>query len=561
MKCKRVKLLSAPYIFGDLADDLKLLGQLEAHLRTCNCCTGEYQSVKQTIEFVEEYKDVFAEVFAEIDLERAEKGNIPKQNWVRISAESIEKPKSLRLFLRIGAVAACLAIGILTWTVFSNYSKPQNIPQASSSKQIASALRSSVEVELVRPSGNIVVATGEKFVADNELKTLLINGRHRVVMNSDTVLTVEPLVENSNIGCLVKLDFGQIYTHVEHDGNPFVIDTAHGKAVITGTAFDLKVTHTSTTLVVSEGTVRFESESGVVKVAAGQMSEMVGHLAPTIPVSCNTAQLVAWATGHEPEKPLDEVRPATETYDITDLPPFVMPVPIDLENIDYEQWVEQKRVWFQQQFPEIFRLREALAQEGIEVDYPDLLLESAVVWRFAFPPAGQDRLLAAEDAAIIKAANHHGKNVQWLKDRYLVPIAKTATYRQKHMKDAFMPWQNELATIVDSGKEVPREFLLDSFHACVYLRQTRSLVWLMVEAGRYSLPDTPKAQLQALLQAEVTAADSGMNDAIRLLATERPMLSCDSDLYQQLQRRLCEAITQMTQTERRLADEMADRHP
>jgi len=363
MKCKKAKLLLAPYILGDLADDLKLLGQLEAHLRNCNCCTEEYQSIKQTIKFVEEYKDIFAEVFAEIDLERARKEDVQKQNWEKISAESTEKPKSLQLFLRIGAAAACLVIGLLTWLVFSNDSKPHVLPQIFSSQQAVSIPKPSVKVELVTNTGNILVPSGQQITSAGQLKTLLINGKHQMMMNTNTILAIEPLIENNNIGCLVKLTSGQIYTHVQHDGNPFTVDTANGKAVITGTTFDVKATDDSTTLVVSEGTVRFKSEKGTVKVTAGQTSEIVDQSAPSIPLSCNAIELIAWAKGSYK---------AGSALAKTELNPDPWNLPLSFEEklivlaeTDYKQWVEQKREWFKKDFPWIFELKDALAREGI----------------------------------------------------------------------------------------------------------------------------------------------------------------------------------------------------
>jgi hypothetical protein len=129
------------------------------------------------------------------------------------------------------------------------------------------------------------------------------------------------------------------------------------------------------------------------------------------------------------------------------------------------------------------------------------------------------------------------------------------------MGEAFALWQNELALVVESGKEVPRELLLDALHACIYLRQTRSLVWLAIEADRYSAPHPSQTQLETLLLAEVTLADRGVSDVIRLLTTEGSLLPCDSDPYRQLVRRLYEAVTQIAQTERRGVDELAHSRP
>ena len=79
---------------------------------------------------------------------------------------------------------------------------------------------------------------------------------------------------------------------------------------------------------------------------------------------------------------LAQAKPAQKAYDITNLPLFVTPEPVVLESVDYEQWVEQKREWFKQQFPWIFQLKDALAKEGVEVDYAELLIKTGDIWQF-----------------------------------------------------------------------------------------------------------------------------------------------------------------------------------
>ena len=229
MKCKKVKPLLAPYVLGDLADDLKLLGRFEEHLRNCDCCSEESRSIRQTISFVEEHRDIFVEVFAEIDLERAEKEETQKQNYEEIFEEVTEKPKNFRFLFHIGTVAACFVIGLLIWVIYSNHSNSQSHSQNISSRQAASESRVSVKVELVKPSGNIVIDADQTILADSGRKELRINGKHRMMMNVGTSLSIEPLLTNSRLGCLVKLTHGEIYTHVEHDGNPFVVETNSGK--------------------------------------------------------------------------------------------------------------------------------------------------------------------------------------------------------------------------------------------------------------------------------------------------------------------------------------------
>jgi ferric-dicitrate binding protein FerR (iron transport regulator) len=145
-----------------------------------------------------------------------------------------EKRRSRRLFMqRVSAAAACLAIGVLTWMMISNYSRPQTCSQSSSSRRVEVVPGPSVSIELVSKNGIILIPANQRIASNNELKTLVINHKHRLMMNTDTVLALEPLEKNSHSGCVVKLASGQIYTHVLHDGNPFIVDTTYGQAMIT----------------------------------------------------------------------------------------------------------------------------------------------------------------------------------------------------------------------------------------------------------------------------------------------------------------------------------------
>lgn len=553
MRCRKARELISFYL---APDDSWLSPKdrqaLEAHIAVCVPCRRDFQETREAIRMLRDCWQISADTAVLLRKERQQERHGVSTRIIRLFGASRR--------VAAWAVAACLVMGLLgRWACLN---RQTCLPGPSHS-----VVFTSQDLPLVIESadGGHIIAGAAIQTSTGEIKSLILNGRHQVMMNAGTKLSIEPLVKAGRIGCVVSLAVGEVYVHVEHDGNPFAVQTPHGNAVITGTTFDVKTTDAGTTLVVVEGSVRFDSleapsvrTSGgkrSVQVAAGQKSTISALDSPSGPSACDPATLTAWAAAdRSPSQVARDIRP--EDFFPDDMAPFPSPgIRTDLSEISYDQWVKLNRDWFRRQFPEIFRLREALAQEGIEADYPELLLESAAVWQFAYPPAGQDRLLAADDVAIIRAANHHGKNVQWLKDRCLVPTAKTATDGQKQMKDAFTLWQNELATVVDSGKEVPRDFLLDSLHACVYLRQTRALVWLMVKADQYTLPDTPEAQLQTLLQSEVTTADGGVNDIIRLLAAERSMLPCDSDPYRQLVRKLCETITQMSQTEERLADE------
>lgn len=534
MNCKQAQFLMALFIANDPDLTVQQHTEFQAHLKSCPECAREYEESKIAIELAKQYWPINDETA--VLIEKAGRNYKPKmtveEGWKDLCrrcpdlAASTERPKSLQLFLRIGAVAACLVIGILTWMVFSNYSKPQTLPQDSSSQQVASVLEPSVKVELVTNTGNIPIPSDQQITSTSQSKTLLINGKHQMMMNTNTVLTIEPLAKYSNIGCLVKLDSGQIYTHVQHDGNPFAVETACGKAIITGTTFDIKATDTGTTLVVTEGTVQFESENGVVNVAAGQKSEIIGQSAPSIPLSSNTADLTAWATGYKPG-------PASAQAGSNDndwyLALSLRKEPIVLEETEYANWVEQKRDWFKQEFPWIFKLKDALVKEGIEVDYPELLIKTGDVWQFICLETTPVRFSVVDPNSLLKAASDYGFDKQWLLEN--VPAAKyamasTASVNNFTGLKAFERWLKYL----DETNELEPPTPLYSFHTSKYLENTRSLIWFAVRDGQYDLTDEDRIDVLALLQKEVTVACMCQN---AVLYPEKLLKqSCDKDKYQ-----------------------------
>ena len=507
----------------------------EKHLENCPKCAKEYQETKYIIDMVKQHWQVSEdtlELIAEAGQSYKPKMTV-EEGWADLCrrcpdlAETTEKPKSLQLFLRIGAVAACFVIGVLTWMVFSNYSKQQTFPQDTSSQQVASTPKASVKVELVTNAGNIPISSNQQITSASQIKTLLINGKHQMTMNTNTILTFEPLVKNSNIGCLVKLDSGRIYTNVEHDGNPFIIDTAHGQAVITGTTFDIKTTENSTTLIVTEGTVQFESQEGVVNVTAGQTSEIVGQSTPSIPLSCNTVELTAWATGYKPGPALTQ---AESNTDLSELPLFFGKEPIVLEETDYGSWVEQKRDWFQQEFPWIFQLKEALTKESIEVDYPELLIKSGDAWQFVCLEGVPARFLVIDSNSLLNTASDYGFDKQWLLGN--VPAAKSALEKPVLSENSFTGLNafGRWLKYLDESKSLEPLTPIYSYHASKYLAETRSLIWFAVRDGRYDLTDEERVEVLALLQEEITAACKCQNEM--LYPEDKQKVSCCEDKCQ-----------------------------
>jgi hypothetical protein len=419
-------------------------------------------------------------------------------------------------------------MGVLAWMVFSNHSKQQTLSQNIASPQVATAPEPSVKVELVKPSGNIVIEAGQAIVADKEIKTLLINGKHQMTMNTNTVLTIEPSVKNSNIGCLVRLDSGRIYSYVQHDGNPFIVDTANGQAVITGTSFDVKATKESTTLVVSEGTVRFKSEKGTVNVTAGQKSKIVNQSAPSIPLLCNTDELTAWATDYKAKPELAEDKSGSNiSYLLTPWPNGRES--LSLEKVDYSYWIKQKRDWFRLQFPQIFQLQHALAQEDIEVDYPELLIASGNLWQFVYIKGRPDRFSVLSFDSLLKTASNYGLDKQWLLKK--ATAAKYALEKPVLLKNSlnvlntFGQWNSSFEKAQKLSDQVDYDDLYPLFYASVYLTETRSLLWFVIRDGQYDLADKERAEVLGLLQSQVNAASICQENALHEPHKEKQL--CD----------------------------------
>jgi hypothetical protein len=336
MDCKKAQLLMISVWVGDPGVTDQERESFKSHVIACPVCAWEYKETKEIMSLVRRHWGPMNKENRHLLQKRgypipvqgensasSNRSMTVEEGWRDLLrrcpdlTQCEKRSKWLQLFGRVSAVTACMVVGLLTWLAFSIYSKIE-IAQGPVQEQVASAQKPSIKVELVSDNIRIPIPTGCEITTSKKLKTVIINEKHRMVMNFDTVLMVEPLIENTYFGCLVKLAAGEIFAHVklENDNNPFVVETVHGKAVIKGTLFDMKAMSNSTTLVVTEGIVQFVSERGTVDVAAEQMSEIVALTAPTKPIACDNLELTAWATSYEFVNSLAQAKPAAVTGDI-----------------------------------------------------------------------------------------------------------------------------------------------------------------------------------------------------------------------------------------------------
>jgi hypothetical protein len=524
MNCKEAKLLIMPYLGNDKDITVEEHQAFEQHLQSCTKCAKEYEKSKSLVELIKEYWPLDEKMLASIAPPKPpSKGYMTvEEGWQDLCkrcpelAEDPKRQKYLRLFYKVGAAAACLIIGISVWLMFSPNSKPKS-QQEVVAQQLA--FDSFLTVELISDNQKTSIPIGQKLkTSDSEFKTLVINNKHQVVMNTDTVLAIGPFKMNEYSGCMVELASGQIYSHVKHNGSPFIVETPHGKAVITGTTFDISVADDSTTLVVSEGSVQFESEKDFVEVATGQISRIVGQSAPTKPRACNTAELIAWATSSQTKTIPTKPNLYTSFSELDHLELTARSGPINLDTIDYDSWVGQKRDWFRQEFPQLFELKEALAEEGVEVDYPEIVFRSVGLWSFAYPEYRSTQVVDIESQTLINTARYYGLDQKWLFKNIPSAKYKNNDFRisEKGLK-AFEKWAQDLGKAQVSGRMDP-SVLFNSLHSSTFLVNTRVLLWLGLRDGLFER-QAAKKSLLFLLDKQIRTADRCVNTSIELLGS------------------------------------------
>lgn len=558
MDCKEAQILFVSHIMGDLKPKSLQSLELEAHLRSCQVCAKEYKESKATIEFIQSNKTEFAEAFESIERKETAERQELERSWqaIEVKLDKLEAQQKTAPFFRIiwkaTVAAACAIIGISIWLILTNSkTSPEHAPQ-----QLALTSAPSVKIELLSDDGSIIIPADRNITTStSRLKTLVLNDKHRLIMNEKTKISIQPFRYDKYIGCMVNLSSGQIYANVEHDGNPFIVETTHGKAVITGTTFDVKATGTGTTLIVAEGAVQFASQVGSVEVQAGQTSKIIAQSTPTQPLPCNVEELTAWATGYELKTTLAKIESISDSFDLADHCLTTTSVSVDFETIDYASWIEQKRAWFGREFPHIFQLQSALSEEGLETDYPQLLISSGDLWQFVYPQSSPGRIPIFTFDSMLTATSEFGYDEQWLREN--IPVAKSAIDTLSEAEEiytcqkAFEQWVDCFHQALKSQEVPDSEMLLYSLHAGTYLANTRTLAGLSLINDKLNLPSKDKAEILALLQTEVNTANKLTEHIIRLFAASENQPCGEFD---KLMDQVIEEITGIMNIEERILE-------
>jgi hypothetical protein len=339
------------------------------------------------------------------------------------------------------------------------------------------------------------------------------------------------------------LDKGEIFTQVEHDGKPFIVETRHARAIITGTTFNVKANSEKMELAVVEGSVRFESVKGVVSVQRGYQSSVALGNRPSEPAHCDVVQVAAWAT----QQGLNEVvRAGSEMPELTAASMTYR----NLEDINYDKWIMENQPWFEREFPWTITLRASLLKDGIAADTLDLMTKSGALWQFQYPEESRTQLLGKSSVYVAEAAEKCGYDKTCLNTRrYLESLSITQTH-DTAIK-AFERWLSALEKF-SPDTQVDGELFLSSIHASVYLRNTRSLLWFNLRNDRIQLAGEDKQKVMDLLQTQVQLAYECTMQLKELFFMDNKLSICKTGQYQENLRLIKEGIGAIKEKENRL---------
>jgi|GEM_PF-2147844 len=405
-----------------------------------------------------------------------------------------EKPSRLKFpawqTMATLAAAACLGLSLLAGSLYG----PQVAPVAPRGAVASGA----ATLERMTADGPQLLTLGEPILVDEQITELRLGGRHRVVLNQGTTVTVEadPLNQATPAGerlsWRLTLSAGEMYAEVV-PGSRFEVTTSQAVATITGTKFNLRADDDATALTLVKGGVNFTSRhraDGGVDVRAGFGSVVEGRAMAATPVAVKASEVVAWAQDTRgfvdplPASVTDSSESVSESLaGLVDLgDEALMPQIPDYRTWSYERFRDEMRPWFAEQFPWAMELEEALNQvHGIETDYLGVLVVSGDIWQFRYPLGAGERIAVFRPSAVERLAAWHGLKsdalrggADWMADKLMMNGSLT----EKNFADSLKRWR--LSVLAQEAGQDRQDAALDSLRASKYLHILRSGVslWL-----------------------------------------------------------------------------------
>lgn len=504
----------------------------EQHIRICPSCAAEYEEDKQLAALLRQHwpisddtkkllQSAGQDVETQEDLCTCGKPYRPmtvEEGWEDLKrrcpslAEACRrderKRKLRRMVWRIGnlAVAACIliAVGVGFLALRNNGSDQLGLDAAMNQNGSPVAY-----AELVTAKGREPLALNRPITTGDQPCEILLGGMHRVVMNRNAKATFSANsaqtgknANNETPVYNIQLAGGELYVEVV-PGHPFVVNTANAQLDITGTKFDVRAEDDRTDLTLLKGSVRFSrhlaanatrSTEAFVNVTAGYTASVIGQAAPTAPRKTYALAATAWARNLVLSHAVATAYPDENLHLLESIqgywPRSQMP---DLDSIDYVQWREEHREWFQREFPWIFQAADALKQhKGLDADYIELLMVSGDIWQFHYPRTIDQPIPVFNAAGIKQIAAYYGVEPAALlaaiapanADINEQSLAQAAEEYHKAMQN----WQSAIASLSKkedrdaSAEKHHNDVLLFSLRAGRYLTNTRTAAWTWAQA-------------------------------------------------------------------------------
>jgi len=354
---------------------------------------------------------------------RQQAGGTPAQPVVvsQVPGSHHEKPSRLKFpawrTIATLAAAACLGLSLLAGSLYG--------PQGASVAPRGAVASGAATLERMTATGPQPLTLGAPIVVDERITELRLGGRHRVVLNQGTTVTVEadPLAQatpaGERMGWRLTLSAGEMYADVV-PGSDFAVTTPNALATITGTQFNLRAEDDATALTLVKGSVDFTSRhqiDGGVDVRAGFGSVVAGQASPAPPVAVNVSEVVAWAESSpgfvDPRLAAGAGSSASMNESLAGLGDLgdeaLMPQIPDYRTWGYERFRDEMRPWFAEQFPWAMVLEKSLNEDhGIEADYLDVLVTSGDIWQFRWPFRAGEQIPRFDSVAVERLAGWYG---------------------------------------------------------------------------------------------------------------------------------------------------------
>ncbi len=302
--CAQVEALIQAHLDGELEASGQVI--LERHAAECETCARKLrQQQAAAAELFEALRterltrDLRGVVLAHLpEMER------PPQDLSDVNWRAKHPSSSLgRWGRRVPAMAAAMLI--LTAALVKAYWPEPPLPAYSvgvvlQSEGEVTAFSSDAAERSPAPVAEGVVTGRSYETGANARLMLALAGHTQLKLNQDSRIRVEDERR-------VRLEQGEMWADVGHDGRLFRVTVPDGVVTVFGTAFAIRVGREQTTVSVEDGEVQVENGEGFRLIHAGEQLGWAPGEKPPLPQQADVERATAWARAIHPDSEAEAV--------------------------------------------------------------------------------------------------------------------------------------------------------------------------------------------------------------------------------------------------------------